>query len=71
MALGDSFGALRKRRFRLLWIGQATSTLGDGLVPVALASQSSRRSLRRLDEPEPEELLSALPGDPAEALHGT
>jgi MFS family permease len=37
VALGDSFGALRERRFRLLWIGQATSTLGDGLVPVALA----------------------------------
>jgi MFS family permease len=31
------FGALRERRFRLLWLGQATSTLGDGLVPVALA----------------------------------
>jgi MFS family permease len=37
VALGDSFGALREPRFRLLWIGQATSTLGDGLVPVALA----------------------------------
>ena len=33
----ELFGALRERRFRLLWIGQATSTLGDGLVPVALA----------------------------------
>jgi MFS family permease len=33
----DSLGALRERRFRLLWIGQATSTLGDGLVPVALS----------------------------------
>ena len=31
------FGALREARFRLLWLGQATSTLGDGLVPVALA----------------------------------
>ncbi len=31
------FGALRERRFRLLWLGQATSTLGDGLVPVALS----------------------------------
>jgi MFS family permease len=34
---GELFGALRERRFRLLWLGQATSTLGDGLVPVALA----------------------------------
>jgi MFS family permease len=34
---GGMFGALRERRFRLLWLGQATSTLGDGLVPVALA----------------------------------
>src|SRR4029453_8557241 len=34
---GELFGALRERRFRLLWIGQTTSTLGDGLVPVALA----------------------------------
>jgi MFS family permease len=33
----ELFGALRERRFRLLWLGQATSTLGDGLVPVALA----------------------------------
>jgi MFS family permease len=34
---GELFGALKERRFRLLWVGQATSTLGDGLVPVALA----------------------------------
>jgi MFS family permease len=34
---GELFAALRERRFRLLWFGQATSTLGDGLVPVALA----------------------------------
>ena len=34
---GEFFGALRERQFRLLWLGQATSTLGDGLVPVALA----------------------------------
>jgi len=33
----ELFGALRERQFRLLWIGQTTSTLGDGLVPVALA----------------------------------
>jgi MFS family permease len=37
VGLGDSFGALRERRFRLLWLGQTTSTLGDGLVPVALS----------------------------------
>src|SRR5215510_16019143 len=37
MRAGEFFGALRERRFRLLWLGQATSTLGDGLVPVALA----------------------------------
>ena len=33
----ELFGALRERQFRLLWLGQTTSTLGDGLVPVALA----------------------------------
>ena len=37
MRAGELFGALRERQFRLLWLGQATSTLGDGLVPVALA----------------------------------
>lgn len=37
MRAGGLFGALRERQFRLLWLGQATSTLGDGLVPVALA----------------------------------
>jgi MFS family permease len=37
MRAGEFFGALRERQFRLLWLGQATSTLGDGLVPVALA----------------------------------
>src|SRR6185437_14095845 len=37
MAADGLFGALRERRFRLLWLGQTTSTLGDGLVPVALA----------------------------------
>ena len=37
MRAGELFGALKERRFRLLWLGQATSTLGDGLVPVALA----------------------------------
>ena len=33
----ELFGALKERQFRLLWLGQATSTLGDGLVPVGLA----------------------------------
>jgi MFS family permease len=33
----ELFGALRERQFRLLWLGQTTSTLGDGLVPVALS----------------------------------
>jgi MFS family permease len=37
VALSDSLGVLREPKFRLLWIGQATSTLGDGLVPVALS----------------------------------
>jgi predicted MFS family arabinose efflux permease len=37
MRAGELFGALRERQFRLLWLGQATSTLGDGLVPVAVA----------------------------------
>ena len=37
MALSDSFGVLRERNFRLLWTGQATSLLGDGLLPVSLA----------------------------------
>ncbi|MGH2921924.1 MAG: MFS transporter [Gaiellaceae bacterium] len=37
MALPETFGVLREPRFRLLWVGQATSTLGDGLLPVALA----------------------------------
>ena len=30
-------GALEERPFRLLWLGQTTSALGDALVPVALA----------------------------------
>ena len=37
MALPETLGVLREPRFRLLWIGQATSTIGDGLLPVALA----------------------------------
>jgi MFS family permease len=37
VALPETLGVLREPRFRLLWIGQATSTIGDGLLPVALA----------------------------------
>lgn len=37
MHRSELFGALKERQFRLLWLGQATSTLGDGLVPVALS----------------------------------
>lgn len=37
MRLPELLGALREREFRLLWVGQATSTLGDALVPVAIA----------------------------------
>ena len=31
-----SFDALRERQFRLLWLGQMISALGDSLVPIAL-----------------------------------
>ena len=115
MRAGGLFGACRERQFRLLWLGQATSTLGDGLVPVALAFAVIKsldrgptalgivlasgslplvvfvlaggvwavgstlvvllvrgvRNLRRLDEPEPEQLLAGLRAEPAEALHGS
>ena len=37
MLLTERLGALREREFCLLWLGQATSSLGSGLVPVALA----------------------------------
>lgn len=37
MRVPAPLGALRERRFRLLWLGQSTSVLGDALVPVALA----------------------------------
>lgn len=37
MAWKESLGALSERQFRLLWLGQAMSTLGDALIPVALA----------------------------------
>ena len=32
----ESFGALRERPFRLLWLGRSASAIGDALVPVAL-----------------------------------
>jgi MFS family permease len=35
--LRESLGALRERNFRLLWLGQTGSTLGDGLSFVAIA----------------------------------
>jgi MFS family permease len=35
--LPDTFGALRERDFRLLFLGQAISWLGTGMVPLALA----------------------------------
>jgi len=37
MPAPELIDALRERQFRLLWLGQATSSLGNGLVPVALA----------------------------------
>ncbi len=37
MRWAGRLGALGERRFRLLWIGQTASVLGDALVPVALA----------------------------------
>jgi len=35
--MGNRFGALRERNFRLLWIGRSASVLGDSLTFVALA----------------------------------
>ena len=32
----ESFAVLREREFRLLWLGQTVSSLGDALVPLAL-----------------------------------
>src|SRR5262245_10834894 len=37
MGWRERFGALGERNFRLLWIGQTTSVLGDALVAVALS----------------------------------
>lgn len=36
MDLRSRFGALSERPFRLLWLGQSSSGIGDALVPVAL-----------------------------------
>jgi len=35
--LGANLGALEERNFRLLWLGQTGSTIGDGLTFVAIA----------------------------------
>jgi MFS family permease len=37
ISLRERAGALAERPFRLLWLGQTTSSIGDALVPVALA----------------------------------
>jgi MFS family permease len=37
MGLAQRFGPLEERPFRLLWIGQTTSAIGDAMIPVALA----------------------------------
>jgi len=37
MSIAARLGPLDEREFRLLWLGQTTSALGSGLVPVALA----------------------------------
>jgi MFS family permease len=37
MRCAERLGALQERKFRLLWLGQATSAFGSSLVPVALA----------------------------------
>jgi MFS family permease len=37
MGLPGRFGPLEERPFRLLWIGQTTSAIGDAMIPVALA----------------------------------
>jgi MFS family permease len=36
MWVGSRWGALAERPFRLLWLGQTTSAVGDALVPLAL-----------------------------------
>lgn len=34
--LGETLSPLRERPFRLLWIGQTTSAVGDSMTPLAL-----------------------------------
>ena len=34
--LADSLSPLAERPFRLLWLGQATSAVGDAMTPIAL-----------------------------------
>ena len=36
MGLGETASPLRERRFRLLWLGRVSSSIGDAVVPVAL-----------------------------------
>ena len=36
MGLGESARPLRERRFRLLWLGRVSSSVGDAMTPVAL-----------------------------------
>jgi MFS family permease len=37
MTVRSRFGALQERQFRLLWLGRTASSVGDALIPVALA----------------------------------
>ena len=37
MQIGERFGPLTERPFRLLWLGRTSSSVGDALIPVALA----------------------------------
>ena len=37
MRVGDYFAPLHERPFRLLWLGRTASSVGDALIPVALA----------------------------------
>src|SRR5918912_612866 len=37
MQIGERFGPLRESPFRLLWLGRTSSSVGDALIPVALA----------------------------------
>jgi MFS family permease len=37
MAVRDRFGALQEPEFRLFWLARTASSIGDALIPVALA----------------------------------